>query len=149
MTRRTARAWAGQGTPSDDLALAWKVASEVADPEIPALTIADLGVLRDVRIVDGVVEATITPTHTGCPAMHLIALNVEAAIENVGFSLPRIKTVMSPAWRPDWITEAGRTKLRALGIVPPAGIAESGSTAQRVIWRCNSCGEPFDFFKNT
>ena len=82
------------GTEIDDLALAWKVASEVADPEIPVLSIADLGVLRDVKIVDGVVEATITPTYSGCPAMNLIALNVEAALEHVGFDLPRIKTVL-------------------------------------------------------
>ena len=160
------------GTAADDLALAWKVASEVADPEIPVLSIADLGVLRDVQIVDGVVEATITPTYSGCPAMNLIALNVEAALEEAGFYMPRIKTVLSPAWTTDWMTDEGKAKLKDYGIAPPVGkasrralfgedevacphcgsadtqrISEFGSTACKALWRCKTCAEPFDYFK--
>jgi ring-1,2-phenylacetyl-CoA epoxidase subunit PaaD len=159
-------------TARDQLARAWAAASAVVDPEVPVLTIADLGVLRDVQIVDGVIEATITPTYSGCPAMNLIALNVEAALEEAGFSMPRIKTVLSPAWTTDWMTEQGKTKLRAYGIAPPAGkasrralfgedevacphcgsrntqrISEFGSTACKALWRCRACAEPFDYFK--
>jgi ring-1,2-phenylacetyl-CoA epoxidase subunit PaaD len=155
-----------------DLALAWRTASSVVDPEIPVLTIADLGILRDVRIVDGIVEATITPTYYGCPAMNLIALNVEAALEEAGFMIPRIKFVLSPAWTTDWMTETARAKLRAYGIAPPAGkasrratsgadevacphcgsasterVSESGSTACKARWRCKACAQPFEYFK--
>jgi ring-1,2-phenylacetyl-CoA epoxidase subunit PaaD len=154
------------------LAKAWKAAAAVVDPEIPVLSIADLGVLRDVRIIDGVVEATITPTYSGCPAMNLIALNVEAALEEVGFMMPRIKTVLSPAWTTDWMSEDGKAKLAAYGIAPPAGkasrralfgeeevacprcksvdtqrISEFGSTSCKALWRCRACAEPFDYFK--
>ncbi len=156
----------------DQLARAWEAASAVVDPEVPVLTIADLGVLRDVQIVDGFIEATITPTYSGCPAMNLIALNVEAALEEAGFVMPRIKTVLSPAWTTDWMTEEGKAKLRAYGIAPPAGkasrralfgedevtcphcgsgntqrISEFGSTACKALWRCKACAEPFDYFK--
>jgi ring-1,2-phenylacetyl-CoA epoxidase subunit PaaD len=156
----------------DQLARAWEAASAVVDPEVPVLTIADLGVLRDVQIVDGFIEATITPTYSGCPAMNLIALNVEAALEEAGFLMPRVKTVLSPAWTTDWMTEEGKAKLRAYGIAPPAGkasrralfgedevtcphcgsgnterISEFGSTACKALWRCKACAEPFDYFK--
>ncbi len=156
----------------DQLERAWEAASAVVDPEVPVLTIADLGVLRDVQIVDGFIEAIITPTYSGCPAMNLIALNVEAALEEAGFVMPRIKTVLSPAWTTDWMTEEGKAKLRAYGIAPPAGkasrralfgedevtcphcgsgntqrISEFGSTACKALWRCKACAEPFDYFK--
>lgn len=126
---------AGHGTRSDDLALAWKAASSVIDPAIPALTIVDLGVLRDVRLVDGVVEAVITPTHSGCHAIYLIAMNVEAALENVGFMMPRIRTETSPAWTPDWMTEKGGNKLKAY--------REALSPDHR---RCEACAASLDFF---
>jgi ring-1,2-phenylacetyl-CoA epoxidase subunit PaaD len=153
-------------------ALAWKAAASVVDPEIPVLSIADLGVLRDVQIVDGVAEVTITPTYSGCPAMNLIALNVELALEQVGFVMPRIKTVLSPAWTTDWMTENGKETLRKYGIAPPNGkasrralfgedevacprcastntarISEFGSTSCKALWRCRACAEPFDYFK--
>ncbi|MGV3635709.1 MAG: 1,2-phenylacetyl-CoA epoxidase subunit PaaD [Pseudorhodoplanes sp.] len=156
----------------EQLARAWKAAESVADPEIPVLTIADLGVLRDIRIVDGFIEATITPTYSGCPAMNLIALNLELALEEAGFHMPRVKTVLSPAWTTDWMTEACKQKLREYGIAPPNGrasrralfgeeevacphcgssnterISEFGSTACKALWRCKSCSEPFDYFK--
>ena len=144
----------------------------MVDPEIPVLTIADLGVLRDVRIVDGTAEVTITPTYSGCPAMNLIALNIELALEAAGFIMPRIKTVLAPAWTTDWMSEAGKQKLRDYGIAPPNGVAsrralfgeedvecprcgsanterisEFGSTSCKALWRCRACGEPFDYFK--
>ncbi len=154
------------------LARAWKAAAGVVDPEVPVLTIADLGVLRDVKIVDGFIEVTITPTYSGCPAMNLIALNVELALEEAGFHMPRIRTVLAPAWTTDWMTEEGKAKLRAYGIAPPEGkasrralfgedevtcphcgaadterLSEFGSTACKALWRCKACAEPFDYFK--
>lgn len=153
-------------------ARAWTAAASVVDPEIPVLSIADLGVLRDVRVVDGQAEADITPTYSGCPAMNLIALNVEIALEQAGFVMPRVKTVLSPAWTTDWMTEQGIAALKAYGIAPPAGkasrralfgeeqvtcphcnspdtqrISEFGSTSCKALWRCRACAEPFDYFK--
>jgi ring-1,2-phenylacetyl-CoA epoxidase subunit PaaD len=148
------------------------VAAAVVDPEIPVLTIADLGVLRDVKIENGTAHAFITPTYSGCPAMNLIALNVEHVLEEAGFPLPRVTTVLSPAWTTDWMTEEGKAKLAAYGIAPPQGkasrralfgedevkcprcgsrdtqrISEFGSTACKALWRCRACAEPFDYFK--
>ncbi len=154
------------------LARAREVAATVVDPEIPVLSIADLGVLRDVRMTDGAIEVDITPTYSGCPAMNLIALNVEMALIEAGFGMPRINTVLSPAWTTDWMTEQGKAKLAAYGIAPPQGkasrralfgeedvtcprcgshdtarISEFGSTACKALWRCKACAEPFDYFK--
>ena len=151
---------------------AWAVASQVVDPEIPVLTIEDLGVLRDIKIEHGRLEVVITPTYSGCPAMNVIALNIEAALEDAGFGLAKITTVLSPAWTTDWLSEEGKAKLRAYGIAPPEGkasrralfgeervscprcgsaetarISEFGSTACKALWRCRSCAEPFDYFK--
>jgi ring-1,2-phenylacetyl-CoA epoxidase subunit PaaD len=150
------------------------VAAQVVDPEIPVLTIADLGVLRDARVAaDGAVEVDITPTYSGCPAMNMIALQVEVALAGAGFARPRVRTVLSPAWTTDWMSEAGRAKLRDYGIAPPAAragrralfgeeaapacprcgsgdttkLSEFGSTACKALWRCESCREPFDAFK--
>ncbi len=144
----------------------------VCDPEIPVLTIADLGVLRDVSVQDGAVVVTITPTYSGCPAMNAIRLDVELALERAGIPDFRVRTVLSPAWTTDWMTEAGRRKLSAYGIAPPksgAGrralfgveqvacprcgstdtrqLAEFGSTACKALWQCATCREPFDYFK--
>lgn len=151
---------------------AWKVASEVVDPEIPILTIADLGVLRDVQVKDGRVEIFITPTYSGCPAMSLITLNLETFLEDAGLGLPRIHQVLSPAWTTDWMTDDGKAKLKEYGIAPPVGaagkralfgedkvvcphcgsdrttrISEFGSTSCKALWRCQACAEPFDYFK--
>src|ERR1700743_944086 len=98
---------------------AWDAASRVVDPEIPVLTIADLGVLREVKVSDGHVEVAITPTYSGCPAMNMIALEIEIALEREGFAKPKIRTVLSPAWTTDWMSEDGRRKLRDYGIAPP------------------------------
>ena len=151
---------------------AWDAAAQVVDPEIPVLTIADLGVLRDVRIHDGHVEVAITPTYSGCPAMNMIALEIELALEREGIHRPKVRTVLSPAWTTDWMSEDGRRKLREYGIAPPQGqnsrralfgveqvacpqcgsentevLSEFGSTSCKALWRCNSCREPFDYFK--
>src|SRR5712672_4243152 len=87
---------------------AWKAASQVVAPEIPVLTIADLGVLRDVAVNDGRVEVTITPTYSGCPAMNMITLEIELALEREGFRGSKVRTVLSPAWTTDWMSADGR-----------------------------------------
>jgi ring-1,2-phenylacetyl-CoA epoxidase subunit PaaD len=86
---------------------AWDAAAGVVDPEIPVLTIADLGVLRDVAVTDGRVEVAITPTYSGCPAMNMIALEIELALERAGFRHPKVRTVLSPAWTTDWMSDGG------------------------------------------
>src|ERR1700687_231865 len=103
----------------DDVELrqrAWEVAATVVDPEIPVLTIADLGVLREVTVDDGRVEVAITPTYSGCPAMNMITLEIEIALEREGFRNSKVRTVLSPAWTTDWMSDEGRRKLRAYGI---------------------------------
>ncbi|MGA7096506.1 MAG: 1,2-phenylacetyl-CoA epoxidase subunit PaaD [Acidimicrobiia bacterium] len=144
-----------------DLALAARVAGEVADPEIPVLTISDLGVLRDVSVEGAVTVVTITPTYSGCPAMRQISDDIEGALEAVGFEQVEVRTVQHPAWTTDWMTEAGKSKLAAFGIAPPgreilcpncsAGdpriLARFGSTACKALMVCSACGEPFDYFK--
>jgi ring-1,2-phenylacetyl-CoA epoxidase subunit PaaD len=152
---------------------AWDAAATVVDPEIPVLTIADLGVLRDVRVHDGRVEVAITPTYSGCPAMNMITLEIELALERIGIARPTVRTVLSPAWTTDWMSEDGRRKLREYGIAPPLAssssrralfgeqqvacpqcgsdntevLSEFGSTSCKALWRCKSCREPFDYFK--
>ncbi len=146
--------------------------SEVCDPELPVLTIADLGVLRGVEVVDGRVEVTITPTYSGCPAMNTIAIEIELALERAGIPGATIRTVLHPAWTTDWMSQDGRRKLRDYGIAPPSAgsgrralfgqdvvacprcgsedterLAEFGSTSCKALWRCKACREPFDYFK--
>jgi ring-1,2-phenylacetyl-CoA epoxidase subunit PaaD len=151
---------------------AWEAAASVVDPEIPVLTIADLGVLRAVEVSDGRVEVAITPTYSGCPAMNMIAVEIELALEREGFRNPKVRTVLSPAWTTDWMSEDGRRKLAEYGIAPPLAassrralfgvqqvpcpqcgsndtelLSEFGSTSCKALWRCKSCREPFDYFK--
>jgi len=151
---------------------AWNAAAEVVDPEIPVLTIADLGVLRSVAVNDGAVEVAITPTYSGCPAMNMIALEIELALAREGIVGAKVHTVLSPAWTTDWMSEAGRRKLRDYGIAPPQPgggrralfgveqvacpqcgssdtevLSEFGSTSCKALWRCKACREPFDYFK--
>jgi ring-1,2-phenylacetyl-CoA epoxidase subunit PaaD len=147
---------------------------EVPDPEIPVLTIADLGIVRDVVVhPDGETEVIITPTYSGCPAMHAIEVNIRAVLQEKGVDSIRITTVLSPAWTTDWITENGRKQLLEYGIAPPIGTADKalllgeergipcpqcgskntemisqfGSTACKALHRCLDCREPFDYFK--
>ncbi len=161
-------------TPAEaDLAQrAFDAAATVCDPEIPVLTIADLGVLRDVTVEGGRVEVAITPTYSGCPAMDVIGIEVQTALAQAGIPDARVRLVLSPAWTTDWMTEAGKAKLAAYGIAPPAGkasrralfgeervacphcgsaatekVSEFGSTACKSLWRCTACREPFDYFK--
>jgi ring-1,2-phenylacetyl-CoA epoxidase subunit PaaD len=152
-----------------DRALA--VLEDVVDPEIPVLTIADLGILRDVSVQGDTVEVTITPTYSGCPAMNMITLEIQTALARAGIDA-RIHTTLSPAWTTDWLSDAGRRKLAAFGIAPPEHtssrralfgearpacplcgstdteqISEFGSTACKSLHRCRACREPFDAFK--
>jgi ring-1,2-phenylacetyl-CoA epoxidase subunit PaaD len=151
---------------------AWDAAASVVDPEIPVLTIADLGVLREVDVTDGRVDVAITPTYSGCPAMNMIALEIELALQRAGFADAKVRTVLSPAWTTDWMSEEGRRKLKEYGIAPPLPassrralfgvqqvgcpqcgsvdtelLSEFGSTSCKALWRCKSCREPFDYFK--
>lgn len=153
----------------------WSILETVVDPEIPVLSVVDLGVAREVRVDDdGRVEVVITPTYTGCPAMTAIELGIVAALEAAGYREPRVTTVLAPAWTTDWLSEAGRRKLEASGIAPPAKagagkralfaagdevrcprcrstdterVSEFGSTACKALYRCRACLEPFDHFK--
>jgi ring-1,2-phenylacetyl-CoA epoxidase subunit PaaD len=149
-------------------------ARAVTDPEIPVLTLGDLGVIRDLRVADdGAVEVDITPTYTGCPATEVIAADVQAALRRAGADPVRVRTVLSPPWTTDWMSEAGRSKLREFGIAPPGPAAHGatpvglmlsarcprcgstdtrevsafGSTPCKSLWTCRSCAEPFDSFK--
>ena len=140
----------------------------VVDPEIPVLTIGDLGILRDVRMAGDEVVVTITPTYVGCPAMVEIRENIERALGEAGVEAFRVETSLSPAWTTDWMSEAGRRKLLEYGIAPPQDrgegaaptiscpqcgsedtrlISEFGSTACKSLRQCNACLEPFDHFK--
>lgn len=150
---------------------AWAAAASVPDPEVPCVTVADLGILRSVEIEEGIAVARVTPTYSGCPAVLAIELAVEAALREAGFAA-RVERVTAPAWTTDWITDEGREKLRAYGIAPPVRggsravlfadpevpcprcgsdttekLSEFGSTACKAQWRCRACGEPFDYFK--
>ncbi len=145
----------------------FQVLSRVVDPEIPVLTIADLGILRGVEIAGDTVTVTITPTYSGCPAMDLIRDEITAALVEVGCSSVEVKTVYAPAWTTDWISEGGRRRLAEFGIAPPSPanevrapvvcprcrstethtVSEFGSTACKALMVCDVCGEPFDYFK--
>jgi ring-1,2-phenylacetyl-CoA epoxidase subunit PaaD len=137
----------------------WDVLADVPDPEIPAVSVVELGIVRDVSPE----RVTITPTYSGCPATHAIEQSIREALDAAGFRQVRIETVLSPPWTTDWITPAGRTKLRDYGIAPPersgavacpqCGSAEVeevsrfGSTPCKSQYRCRACLEPFDRFK--
>jgi ring-1,2-phenylacetyl-CoA epoxidase subunit PaaD len=136
----------------------WAVLADVADPEIPVISIVDLGIVRSVE-PDRVV---VTPTYTGCPATQVIERDIRAALDSAGLARVRIETALAPAWTTDWITAEGRRKLHAYGIAPPTTkavacpqcgstdteeISRFGSTPCKALWRCRSCAEPFDLFK--
>jgi ring-1,2-phenylacetyl-CoA epoxidase subunit PaaD len=150
---------------------AWAAAAAVPDPEIPVVTIADLGILRGVERRGREIVVSLTPTYTGCPATLAIRLDVEAALAGAGLADARVETVLVPPWCTDDITDAGREKLAAWGIAPPSKsnkaalfstedvacprchsaattrISQFGSTPCKALWRCQTCREPFDVFK--
>ncbi len=150
---------------------AWEVAASVLDPEVPVLTIEDLGILRDVQVADDRVTVTITPTYSGCPAMDAIRDDVVAALAAEGYDDVRVEFALAPAWTTDWMSDEGRRKLLEYGIVPPRPrgsgpvtltlslrcpqcgspdtreLSRFGSTACKSLWVCGSCREPFDHFK--
>ena len=143
----------------------------VPDPEIPVLTIEDLGILRDVRVEDDRVVVTVTPTYSGCPAMDAIRGDIVARLREHGEERAEVRTVLSPAWTTDWMSEDGRRKLREYGIAPPGAACGSasrialgaccprcgsfdvrelsrfGATSCQAQYACQSCLEPFDHFK--
>ncbi|MCH8556116.1 MAG: phenylacetate-CoA oxygenase subunit PaaJ [Schleiferiaceae bacterium] len=151
-----------------------KMLEEVADPEIPVLTIADLGIVRDVAVTNGnEVRVVITPTYSGCPAMNTIEKEIKEVLEQTGISVA-VETQLSPPWTTDWMSENGKRKLEAYGIAPPQSgtvnkrtlfgappevrcphcksentqmISQFGSTACKALYKCNDCLEPFDYFK--
>ncbi len=152
----------------------YKLLEQVCDPEIPVLSILDLGIVRDVILKENLLEIVITPTYTGCPAMDMIEVEIKAILQGNGYEKTIVKTILSPAWTTDWLTESGKEKLLAYGIVPPKGkakgkralfadadeiacpqcnsentemISQFGSTACKAQYRCKDCQEPFDYFK--
>ncbi len=151
----------------------WRWLEDVPDPEIPVVSVVDLGIIRNVEWRDDTLIVTVTPTYSGCPATAVIAMEVEEAIRRRGVDAVRIETQISPAWTTDWITDAAKEKLKAYGIAPPKGascagmltapaeiecprcgstdtseISRFGSTPCKASWRCNACLEPFDYFKS-
>jgi ring-1,2-phenylacetyl-CoA epoxidase subunit PaaD len=151
------------------------VLAGVVDPEIPVLSIVDLGIVREVNTTADGMEVVVTPTYSGCPAMHAIEEAIRRALDVAGFANARVRTALHPAWTTDWITAAGREKLEKFGIAPPGPrstqtvhvhrtvpaavacphcgakdaerLAEFGSTACKALYRCRICREPFDYFK--
>lgn len=140
-----------------------RIVASVVDPEIPVLTIEDLGILRSVEQVGDVVVVTITPTYSGCPAMRQIEDDIATALRREAIDDFEIRVTHNPAWTTDWISEEGHRKLAEFGIAPPTGldevlcprcradsprlVAQFGSTACKALMVCSSCGEPFDYFK--
>ena len=150
-----------------------RILEQVADPEIPVLTIADLGMLRALRWRHDRLQVIITPTYSGCPAMQTIADDIRTALNRSGYTRVEVITRLAPPWTTDWLSAAGRKKLLQYGIVPPAGctskqslrvpvaglacprcqsadteeISRFGSTPCKALYRCNACLEPFDYFK--
>jgi ring-1,2-phenylacetyl-CoA epoxidase subunit PaaD len=145
-----------------------QILETISDPEIPVLTIHDLGILRGVVVKNDEVEVIITPTYTGCPAMDMITMDIKMRLLENGYKKIRVTSVLSPAWTTDWMSEAGKKKLKDYGIaapdkrftIPKDGvecpqcnsfntklISEFGSTACKALYQCNECKEPFDYFK--
>jgi ring-1,2-phenylacetyl-CoA epoxidase subunit PaaD len=150
----------------------WDLLETVTDPEVPVLSILDLGIVRDVKIDGERVEIVITPTYTGCPAMDMISMNIRMALMEQGYANVLITQVLAPAWTTDWMSQAGKDKLKGYGIAPPVGksinteyletlevecplcrsthtklLSAFGSTACKALFQCADCKEPFDYFK--
>ncbi len=154
---------------------AWEVLRGIPDPEIPVISIVELGIVREVNVSGDTVEVAITPTYSGCPALHAIEEDIGARLRESGFREVTVRQQLSPAWTTDWIAEPARERLRQYGIAPPNAvrgtdthrinlfsrtiacpqcgsenserISEFGSTACKAMYRCIECREPFDYFK--
>lgn len=142
----------------------WAWLEDVPDPEIPVISVVDLGVVRAVRVTGEDVRITITPTYSGCPAMSVIAMDIETALNKKGVKKLELETKIAPAWTTDYLSSKGKARLEDYGIAPPraAGgpehcprckslnverVSQFGSTPCKAQWRCVSCLEPFDYFK--
>ncbi|HEY8687890.1 MAG TPA: 1,2-phenylacetyl-CoA epoxidase subunit PaaD [Chitinophagaceae bacterium] len=150
----------------------WEILKQITDPEIPVLSIIDLGIVRDIHADENNTEIFITPTYSGCPAMDVISMNIRMALLQNGFTNIKITQQLSPAWTTDWMTEEGKEKLKSYGIAPPVGkaidekylqelkvecpqchskntilLSQFGSTACKALYQCQDCKEPFDYFK--
>lgn len=152
----------------------WDIAAEVPDPEVPVLTIEDLGVLREARVDGTHVHVTLTPTYSGCPAIDQMRDDVITKLREAGYPNVRVDYTLTPAWSTDWMSEAGKQKLEAYGIAPPSGLSTArqgpipvslgvkcprcgslrthevsrfGSTSCKAFYECLACLEPFDYFK--
>ena len=153
----------------------WSLLETVTDPEVPVLSVIDLGIIREVKTNGDEVEVVITPTYSGCPAMDVISMNIRLALISHGYKKVKVTQVLSPAWTTDWMSEEGKRKLKEYGIAPPNPkqqvcneqlfapneavqcphcnsyhthrISEFGSTACKALYQCDDCKEPFDYFK--
>lgn len=162
-------------TTIDDKKLLYRYLERITDPEIPVLSIIDLGIVRDVIVNSEKVEVIITPTYTGCPAMDMITGLIKMELNVIGYKNVIVTSILSPAWTTDWMSESGKEKLKQYGIAPPPAkqqvchqdlfapheaiacprcnslrttrISEFGSTACKALYQCNDCQEPFDLFK--
>ena len=150
----------------------WQILEQITDPEIPVISIIDLGIVRDIKVTGNNIEIIITPTYSGCPAMDVISMNIKMELLQQGFKNSKITQQLSPAWTTDWMTGKGKEKLKSYGIAPPVGksfdknyfadlqiecpqcrskntkiLSEFGSTSCKALYQCQDCKEPFDYFK--
>jgi ring-1,2-phenylacetyl-CoA epoxidase subunit PaaD len=153
----------------------WAILETITDPEVPVLSIIDLGIVRDILLNDDELEVIITPTYSGCPAMDFININIKMVLLQEGFQKIKVTQVLYPVWTTDWMTEHGKEKLKAYGIAPPNAlqsicspdsfqkeeaiqcprcnsyhtklVSQFGSTACKALYQCLNCKEPFDYFK--
>ena len=153
---------------------AWAILGRVPDPEIPVISVTELGIVRDVQAIDDVVDVVVTPTYSGCPATEVIERSIREALTAAGAAQVRVTTQLAPAWTTDWIEPQAREKLRIYGIAPPAvrsadqvqplqfvprvdcprcgsadteRLSQFGATACKALYRCRTCREPFEYFK--
>jgi ring-1,2-phenylacetyl-CoA epoxidase subunit PaaD len=159
---------------SREAAAIYPYLEQVKDPEVPVLSILDLGIVRDVQVnADNDLTVTITPTYSGCPAMDVIGMNIRMALAGRGFRRVNVELQLKPAWTTDWMTETGKEKLKACGIAPPQRLAKNGlalfdedaipcphcnsnstelvsnfgATSCKSLYKCSTCSEPFEHFK--
>ena len=139
----------------------WTLFETIPDPEIPVISVVELGVVRDINIEDDKISVVVTPTYSGCPAMQQMQDDIEKKLISNGFTNFEIITKLSPAWTTDWMSKETKEKLKKYGIAPPEKIiecpqcnsknieiiSEFGSTACKALYKCNDCLEPFDYFK--